>query len=101
MLFHKFYNQVEVHVQQFIALTQVVLMLLHHMKVWECKLSLLFPVVLLHKGEDVHLLCLVQGCRVGACLSDVAHTVGGGGVGSLVGKVAWGKVGYSVVQILL
>lgn len=97
LLFHKFYNQVEVHVPQFIALTQVVLMLLHHMKVWECKLSLLFPVVLLYKGEVVH---LVQGCRVEACLSDVVHTVEGGSVGSLVGKVANGRVGYSVLQIL-
>lgn len=77
-------------------------MLLHHMKVWECKFSLLLPVVLLYKGEVAQPLCLVQGCRVEVCLSDAAHTVEGNSMGGLVGKVVpvWGKVGCSLVQIL-
>ena len=79
-------------------------MLLHHMKVWECKFSLLLPVVLLYKGEVAHSLCLVQGCRVEVCLSDAAHTVEGGSLGSLVGRWVDSvrvRVSYSALQILL
>ena len=88
--------------------TRVVVIAQNHKKVYECKLPLKSPVVLHYKGEVVHsasdLLCLVQGCRAEACLSDAAHTVEGGSLGSLVGR--WvdsvrGRLSYSALQILL
>ena len=84
--------------------TRVVVIAQNHKKVYECKLPLKCREFLHYKGEVVHLLCLVQGCRAEAYLSDAAHTVEGGSLGSLVGR--WvdsvrGRVSYSALQILL
>lgn len=83
---------------------RVVVIAQSHKMVEECKFYLKPHVVLQYRGEVVHLLCLVQGCRVEACLFDAAHTVEGGGMGNSVGKRVgslWGRVSCSVSQILL